>query len=119
MNRRPDMADIAYCAPVEFPAGPPELPRFIPDEETAYALIIPNAAMYVIEPSSRWTCYFFVSKIREGSDSAECTKRPIPAHWVESQLQLFGLKRPDRAAWRIQPSAGVLVALDTFPGAAL
>ena len=109
---------ITASAPRQFPSGPPTTPRFKPEPGTCYALHIPKGPMYVVEPSLRWPGFFFVSKMRTDSESVDCTLRPIAAEWVEFQLQTFGMQRPDRAAWRVKPSEGVLVALDTFPGAA-
>jgi hypothetical protein len=69
---------------------------------------------YVIEPSSAHPGFFFVSHIHEGGDEYDCTRRPVGAVWVETNLQMQGLAKPAAATWHIRPSPGVAIALETL-----
>ena len=110
------LSDLAYAEPQTFPSGPPSDPIFMPSQDKASAFVDAQHCLHVIEPSARWPGFFFVSKVVKDSSSVEFTKRPIPADWVEMQLKVNGMDRPDRTEWRQIDSAGVLVPMESFPG---
>lgn len=99
-------------------AGDPDAAEFVPEAGHCYAVILPDTTVFAVEPSLKHPGYFFVSKMDAGTDMVEHTRRPVGAGWVEANLQYYGLEKPSAAEWRIKTSAGVLEALDTFPGCA-
>lgn len=97
-------------------AGQPDPAAFVPEPGHCYAAVAPDGSIYVVEPSKNHPGYFFVSKLDAVSDTVEQTRRPIGAAWVETNLRLYGLDSQPVAPWRMKASAGVLEALETFPG---
>lgn len=104
------VSHLEVDAPRLFPGGP-DAAEFVP--EAGYCTTI-----YAVEPSLKHPGYFFVSKMDAATDMVDYTRRPVSAGWVEVNLQYYGLENPSAAEWRTLPSAGVLEALDTFPGCA-
>ncbi|VTU29498.1 hypothetical protein H6CHR_03207 [Variovorax sp. PBL-H6] len=99
-------------------AGDADAAEFVPAAGYCYAVILPDTTVYAVEPSLKHPGYFFVSKMDAATDMVDYTRRPVAAGWVEVNLQYFGLENPSAVEWRMKPSAGVLEALDTFPGCA-
>ena len=90
-------------------------PSFIPANGHWYACARDDGRMeFVVEPSFEHTGFFFVTHIDEDGDTFNCTRRPIRADWVETVLQLMGLKHPSEEKWTIHGSGGVATAMDTF-----
>lgn len=102
-------------APRLFP-GEPDAPEFVPEPGHCYAFVMPDTTVFAVEPSLKHPGFFFVSKMDAATNMVDHTRRPAGAAWVEANLQYFGLVNPGAVAWRMKPSAGVLEALDTFPG---
>ncbi|WP_218510618.1 DUF3102 domain-containing protein [Variovorax sp. dw_308] len=111
------VSHLEVDAPRLFPGGPPAA-EFVPEAGHCYAVVLPDTTVYAIEPSLKHPGYFFVSKMDAATDMVDYTRRPVSAPWVEANLQYYGLENPAAADWRMKPSAGVLEALDTFPGCA-
>lgn len=98
--------------------GSPDAAEFVPEQGFCYALAMPNTTVYVVEPSIKHPGYFFVAKMDSATDMTVHTRRPVGAAWVEANLEYYGLENPASRDWRMMASAGVLQALDTFPGCA-
>lgn len=111
------VSHIEVDAPRLFP-GDPDAAEFVPEGGFVYAVVLTDTTVFAVEPSLKHPGYFFVSKMDAATDMAVYTRRPVGVAWVEGNLQYYGLAKPSAAAWRTLPSAGVLEALDTFPGCA-
>ncbi|WP_399696576.1 DUF3102 domain-containing protein [Xenophilus sp.] len=103
----------AFRAPRLMP-GVPEKIDFMPAPLRAYAALMPDGTMFVVEPSLRYPGYCFVSRLNTDSDTYDCTRRPIGAQWVEGNLQYFGLERPADADWRECVCRGVGEPLESL-----
>lgn len=115
-NTKP-ISYLEVDAPRNFAWEPPA-PAFVPDAALCYGHVLADGTAYLVEPSSRHPGFFFVSRLNNDDVSYDCTRRPIGAQWVESNLQHYGLELPDAAAWRVKPCAGVVTAMETFDGVA-
>lgn len=109
------VSHIEVDAPRLMP-GDPDAADFVPERGRAYATVLPDTSIYVVEPSLKHPGYFFVSKMDATTDEVIETRRPVGAGWVEANLQYYGLESPAAMNWRVCESVGVLQALDTFPG---
>jgi hypothetical protein len=111
------VSHLEVDAPRLFP-GDPDAADFVPEAGYCYSHVMPDTTIYVVEPSIKHPGYFFVSKMDAATDMVDYTRRPVAADWVEANLEYFGLSEPATAKWLMKPSAGVLEALETFPGCA-
>lgn len=94
--------------------GVPEKIDFMPAPLRAYAALMPDGTMFVVEPSLQHPGYCFVSRLNTDSDTYDCTRRPVGAQWVEGNLQYFGLERPADADWRECVCRGVGEPLESL-----
>ena len=100
-------------APRLFPFAP-DTPGFVPEVGLCFAHSPVEGILYLVEPSRRHPGFFFVSRL-EGH-THDCTRRPIAAEWVETNLRYFGMESPAAVEWMVKESPGVLTAMDTFEG---
>ncbi|PZP95529.1 MAG: hypothetical protein DI587_22260 [Variovorax paradoxus] len=100
-------------APRNLP-GAPEPSGFIPEVCNCYATLQPDGTLYVVEPSSRWSGFFFVTRLYQDGETYDCTRRPVRADFVAENLAYYGMADAASASWKVKPSPGVLEALGTF-----
>ena len=111
------VSHIEADAPRNMPGDPDVAPTFMPESGLCYACPKPvgEGPTYLVEPSSKWPNFFFVTRMNDDdSDSYDCTRRPVHRDFVEENLKYYGMADPAGAEWKVKDSPGVLAAMDTF-----
>lgn len=94
--------------------GDPEPFGFVPEAGHCYASLQPDGTLYLVEPSSKWPGFFFVTRLYQDGETYDCTRRPVRADFVGENLSYYGLADATAVAWKVKASTGVLEAMGTF-----
>lgn len=104
------MSHLEVDVPRNFPGDPEKPPEFVPENGLSYLWADQTAGMYLLEPSAKWPGCLYISSITQNIS----TKRPVGARWVETILEIYGLKEAASLRWRVEKCDGVYGAMESF-----